>query len=133
MRTLVFSALLVAASAFATPPSGNEATGAMHSRLAAASKSRTRDDVARAFDKNKGRIHALYTRALKDNPALQGKIVLSITIVPDGRVRECIVVSSTLNDAALVKGIVEHVSAIDFGAKGTMVFSTEYPITFFPG
>lgn len=133
MRAFVFSVLLMATSAFATQPGGNEVAGAMHSRLAAASKSRTRDDVTRAFDKNKGRIFALYARALKDNPTLQGKIVLSITIVPDGRVRECIVVSSTLNDAALVKGIVEHVSAIDFGAKGALVFSTEYPLTFFPG
>src|ERR1700690_570600 len=34
--------------------------------------------------KNKGAIDAMYARALRDNPALQGKVVLEITIAPSG-------------------------------------------------
>ena len=32
------------------------------------------------FDRNKGAIYALYTRALRDKPDLQGKLVLELTI-----------------------------------------------------
>lgn len=127
MRTFVLAAFLMATSAFATQAGANEA---VHSRLAAASASRTQDDVARVVERNKGRIFALYIRALRDNPALEGTVVLSLTIAPHGALTKCTVASSTLDDAALVKRIVEHFLSIDFGAKGTKVYKGEYPLTF---
>lgn len=130
MRTFVLAAFLMTTSAFAAQASGNEAAGAMHSRLAAASASRTKDDVARVVDRHKGPIYALYARALRDNPTLEGTVVLSLSISPAGAVTKCTVASSTLDDSALVKRIVEHFNSIDFGAKGTKLYKGEYPITF---
>src|SRR3984957_4270215 len=37
--------------------------------------SRSADEIALVFTKNKGAIDAMYARALRDNPALQGKVV----------------------------------------------------------
>src|SRR5215471_19240619 len=48
--------------------------------------SRSREEIERVFDLNKGSIYTLYNRALRQNPALQGKLVLRLTIAPDGRV-----------------------------------------------
>ena len=47
--------------------------------------SRSDEEIALIFDRNKGAIYALYTRALRDKPDLQGKLVLELTIAPDGR------------------------------------------------
>jgi outer membrane biosynthesis protein TonB len=131
MRTFLFAAFLIATSAFGTATSRNEAGGAMHSRLAAASASRTRDDVGRVVDENKGSFYALYARALRDNPGLQGTIVLSISIAPGGTVTKCTVASSTFNDPVFEKRIVERFSSINFGAKGANTYTAEYPMSFF--
>ena len=40
------------------------------------------------FDRNKGAIYSLYTRALRDKPELQGKMVLELTIAR-GRFDTC--------------------------------------------
>ena len=48
--------------------------------------SRSEEEIALVFDRNKGAIYALYTRALRDKPDLQGKLVLELTIAA-GRLR----------------------------------------------
>jgi len=111
MRTFILAALLIATSAFA-------------------SVARTRNDVDLVFDKNKGRIYALYARELRKNPYLQGEIVLSLSIAADGTVTKCNVASSTLYHRELEKLIVEHFTSLNFGAKGTQPFSLKFPITF---
>ena len=50
------------------------------------------------FTKNKGAIDAMYARALRDNPALQGKVVIELTIAPSGDITAARIVSSELND-----------------------------------
>ena len=61
------------------------------------------------FDRNKGAIYALYTRALRERPELQGKVVLEFTIAPSGEVTACRVVSSELSDPELERKIVARV------------------------
>ena len=53
-----------------------------------------------------GALYALYTRAQRDNPGLQGKLVLEITIAPSGEVTNVRVVSSELGDPELERKIV---------------------------
>ncbi len=36
------------------------------------------------FDRNKGATDVLYRRALREHPELQGKVVLEVTVTPDG-------------------------------------------------
>jgi TonB family protein len=93
---------------------------------------RSREEIERVFDANKGRIFTLYNRALRENPALQGKVVLRLTIAPEGRVTFCEVVSSELDDAELEKALVQRVLQFQFDAKDVEPITTTKPIDFFP-
>ena len=57
------------------------------------------------FDQNKGAIYALYNRALRRDPTLQGKMVLKLTIEPSGAVSLCEIVSSEIEDEELERKI----------------------------
>jgi protein TonB len=93
---------------------------------------RDREEVEEVFDQNKGSIYALYNRALRDNPALQGKLVLKLTIEPDGSVSSCSIVSSELNDPALEAKLIERVKLFRFKAKDVPQVTTTKPLDFFP-
>jgi len=94
--------------------------------------SRSREEIELVFDRNKGAIYALYNRALRDSPALQGKIVLELTIAPWGEVTSCRVVSSELNDAELERKLVARVKLFKFDEKDVEAVTTTKPIDFFP-
>ena len=94
--------------------------------------SRSREEIERVFDTNKGRIFTLYNRALRENPALQGKVVLKLTIGADGRVQSCEVVSSELHDPELEKGLVQRVLQFQFEPRDVETITTTKPIDFFP-
>ena len=93
---------------------------------------RSKEEVELVFDRNKGAVYALYSRALRDRPELQGKLVLEFTIAPSGEVTACRVVSSELNDPELERKIVARVRLIRFEAKDVETMTTTKPIEFFP-
>jgi periplasmic protein TonB len=94
--------------------------------------SRSREEIERVFDRNKGAIFALYNRALRQNPALEGKLVLRLTIASDGRVTFCEVVSSELGDPELEQRLVQRVLLFQFESKNVEPITTTKPIDFFP-
>jgi TonB family protein len=94
--------------------------------------SRSEEEIALVFDSNKGAIYALYGRALRDTPELQGKLVLEFTISPAGEVTECHVVSSELNNPELERKIVARVKLFRFAAKDVATITTTKPIEFVP-
>jgi periplasmic protein TonB len=94
--------------------------------------SRAREEVEIVFDRNKGALYALYGRALRDAPELQGKLVLEFTIAPTGEITMCRVVSSELNDPELEKKIVARVRLIRFKAADVEPLTVSKPIDFFP-
>ncbi|HEY4881031.1 MAG TPA: AgmX/PglI C-terminal domain-containing protein [Steroidobacteraceae bacterium] len=94
--------------------------------------SRTQEEIALIFDRNKGAIYALYGRALRDVPDLQGKLVLEFTIAPSGEVTECHVVSSELKNPELESKIVARVKLFRFEPKDVAVITTTKPIEFVP-
>jgi len=93
---------------------------------------RSQEEIELEFDRNKGAIYALYSRALRERPELQGKMVLEFTIAPSGEVTACRVVSSELNDPELERKIVARVKLIRFAAKDVEPMTTTKPIEFFP-
>jgi TonB family protein len=94
--------------------------------------SRTREEVELVFDRNKSAIYALYSRALRDNPALQGKVVLEVTIASSGEVTDCRIVSSELGDPELERKLVARVKMFRFDASDVAPMTTTKPIEFFP-
>ena len=93
---------------------------------------RSEEEIAMVFDSNKGAIYALYARALRMNPMLQGKVVLEFTIAPNGVVTRCRIVSSELHDATLERAIVARVMAFRFEPEKVDPTTATKPIDFFP-
>ena len=97
-----------------------------------AKAARTREEIELVFDKNKSAIYSLYSRALRENPALQGKVVLEVTIAPSGEVTECRVISSELGDPELERKLVARVKMFRFDDRDVATMTTTKPIEFFP-
>lgn len=93
---------------------------------------RSLEEIQLVMDRNKGGLYAIYNRALRSNPALQGKLVLKLTIAPSGAVTNCEIVSSELNDDDLERRVVARVKLINFGAKDVPSITINYPIFFAP-
>jgi protein TonB len=117
----------------ASPVAGiGPAGGARRTGGSSGKASRSREEIELVFDKNKGAIFALYNRALRSDPTLEGKLVLRLTIAPSGVVTFCEVVSSELNDPELEEKLVRRVKLFHFEAKDVEPITTTKPIDFFP-
>lgn len=94
--------------------------------------SRSREEIELVFDRNKGAIFALYNRALRTDPTLQGKLVLRLTIAPSGEVTFCEVVSSELGSPEMEQKLVQRVLMFRFEPRDVEPVTTTKPIDFFP-
>lgn len=93
---------------------------------------RSIEELQLVFDKNKGAIYAIYNRVLRDDPTLEGKVVLELTIAPSGRVSKVRVISSELNNSKLERKLVARIKLFRFGKKNVDIMITTYPIVFLP-
>lgn len=109
----------------------NESAAPASKRISGSS-SRTESEIARVFEENKGAIYSMYNRALRGDPTLQGKVVLEITIEPDGSVSACRIVSSDLNNPEFEKKIIARVKLFRFKAGDIKQATIKYPIDFVP-
>lgn len=94
--------------------------------------SRSVEDVRLIFERNKGAIYAIYNRALRDDPSLQGKVVLELKIAPAGRVEGLRIVSSELKAADLESKLLARIRQFDFGAKDVETLVVTWPVDFLP-
>ena len=79
--------------------------------------SRTDEEIQIVFDRYKSAFYRDYNRTLRINPTLQGKMVLRLTIEPDGSVSMCQLQSTDMDSPDLVTQVVNRVKTINFGAK----------------
>ncbi|MDX1252595.1 MAG: AgmX/PglI C-terminal domain-containing protein [Gammaproteobacteria bacterium] len=98
----------------------------------AAKGGRSDAELQMAFDKNKGALYSLYKRAQRQDPNLQGRVVLKLTIDPSGKVSACDVVSSELDSQELIQKIVARVLMFDFGSEDTGTAVKTFSIDFVP-
>jgi periplasmic protein TonB len=110
----------------AATPGGNV------TRSGSGKASRSIEDVKLVFERNKGAIYALYNRALRGDPSLQGKVVLELKIAPDGSVTSCRVVNSELKNEDLERKLVARVRQFDFGNKDVEPMVVNWPVDFLP-
>ena len=95
--------------------------------------SRTDEEIQIVFDRYKASFYRLYNRELRNDPSLQGQMVLRLTIEPDGSVSMCTLQSSDMDAPALADQVVNRVKTINFGAKeGVPALTIVYPIDFLP-
>ena len=94
--------------------------------------SRSIEEIKLVFERNKGAIYAIYNRALRDDPALQGKVVLELKIAPGGEVASLRIVSSELKADELEKKLLARIRSFDFGAKDVEAMVVTWPVDFLP-
>jgi membrane protein involved in colicin uptake len=95
--------------------------------------SRTDEEIQIVFDRYKSAFYRDYNRELRRNPTLQGKMVLRLTIEPDGAVSMCQLQSTDMDAPDLVTLVVNRVKTINFGPKdGVQAVTIVYPIDFLP-
>jgi len=93
---------------------------------------RSDQSVRREMDKNKGAIFAIYHRALRRDPALQGKYVFEMLIDPDGSISEIKLLSSELANAGLERKILSRVRLIRFDVEKVIKTRVNYSFDFLP-
>jgi len=93
---------------------------------------RSLQEVQWIFDRDKGGFSALFNSVARKTPGmLGGKIVVSLTIAPDGSVTRCELISSSFHNTELERLIVARVKQLNFGAKSVPIFTySAYPINF---
>ncbi len=94
---------------------------------------RTDEEIQIVFDRYKATLYRIYNRELRNDPTLRGKMVLRITIEPNGEVSACKIESTDLASAGLKTEVVERVKRFNFGPKENVSRLTIlYPIDFLP-
>lgn len=93
---------------------------------------RSEEEIRRVMDKNKAAIFAIYNRALRQNPALQGKVVVKMMIEPNGSVSAASIVSSDLQDPELEGKILARLRLIRFSAADVTQTPLTYSFDFLP-
>ena len=94
--------------------------------------SRSIEEIKLVFERNKGAIYAIYNRALREDPTLEGKVVLELKIAPSGEVVECRIASSELRSPELERKLLARVKQFDFGAKDVSMMTINWPVDFLP-
>ena len=94
--------------------------------------SRSIEEIKLVFERNKGAIYAIYNRALREEPALQGKVVLELKIAPSGEVMDCRIVSSELRARELEQKLLARIKQFDFGSKDVAQMVVSWPVDFLP-
>ena len=109
-----------------TPRPGRAATSAQNLG------GRSDDAIRRVMDQNKGAIFALYNRALRKDPLLEGKLVFEMVIEPDGSITELNLLSTELADPELTRRILSRINLIRFGQDDVLTTRVNYSFDFLP-
>lgn len=113
-------------------PEGSKGEGGARAQRELDARQRSIEDIRRVFDTNKGAIFAIYNRALRQDPTLQGKVILELVISPTGQVMDVKVVASEIDDETVVAKIVNRVRMFNFGKSDVGTTTINYPVHFLP-
>jgi len=93
---------------------------------------RPSENIEQHMDLNKSAFFALYNRALRRNPGMEGEVIFKITILASGKVSKVSIVSSGLDNAKLEAKLKARIRLINFGALKVETWSDKYRMTFLP-
>ena len=93
---------------------------------------RSDESIRRIMDKNKGAIFSIYNRALRKDPALEGKFVFEMVVEPGGQVSSVKLISSELNNQSLERKILSRIRLIRFPEAAVATTRVNYSFDFLP-
>ncbi|QSP93717.1 AgmX/PglI C-terminal domain-containing protein [Marinobacter salinisoli] len=94
---------------------------------------RAMSGIRQKFYAQQSALYSLYRRELRQDPTLEGTVLLELVIEPDGSVSDCQVVSSELDNPALEKRIAMRVRLFNFGSANVETRRVRFPLDFLPG
>ena len=93
---------------------------------------RDMQSIRRTLERYKGSVYALYTKALRKNPDLNGRFIFEFVILANGDISGLKLVSSELNEANLEKQMLKKIGGIKFGAADNIPTAVQYTFSFLP-
>lgn len=93
---------------------------------------RSDESIRQVMDRNKGSIFAIYNRALRGDPLLEGKLVFEMLISASGEIAEITLLSSELADEELTRKILARIRMIRFEAADVVTTRVNYSFDFLP-
>jgi TonB family protein len=112
--------------------SGSGGSGGTLTKAAGGKASRSIEEIKLVFERNKGAIYAIYNRALREDPTLQGKVVVELKIAPTGAVIGARVLSSELKSPELENKLLARIRSFEFSAKDVEPMVVTWPVDFLP-
>src|SRR5690554_79019 len=96
------------------------------------SGARSEEEIRKVVEQHKGAIFSIYNRALRQNAALQGKVVVKMIIDANGTVSSATIVSSALQDPDLEAKLLQRIRLISFPALNVAQTTLNYSFDFLP-
>jgi len=93
---------------------------------------RDMQSIRRTLERYKGSVYALYTKALRKNPELNGRFIFEFVILANGDISGLKLVSSELNEAKLEAQMLKKIGGIKFGAADHIPTAVQYTFSFLP-
>lgn len=112
----------------ATEPAARESESGGSGEIAA----RSDEDIRQVIDQHMGAIFSIYNRALRQDPTLQGKLVVHMVIEPSGEISEARIESSELDSEELEQRLLGRILLISFPAEDVTVTRVNYTFDFLP-
>lgn len=94
--------------------------------------SRETESIRKVLDANKGAIYAIYRKALRSDPSLQGKLTVNLQIAPNGSVSAVKLVFSELQSPEVEKKLLNRIRLINFGDQQVTLTILDYSFNFLP-
>lgn len=93
---------------------------------------RSEEEMRRVMDANKSAIFAVYNRALRSDPTLEGKLMVSMTIEASGFISLVTLISSQLDDTELEEKLLTRIKLIQFPAGEYALTTLNQTFDFLP-
>ena len=94
---------------------------------------RSEAQIRQVLEANKSSLYTLYSRALRSNPLLKGKVIFELVIRADGSLADVTIVRSELNDAKLERQLLLRLRSVNFGAAAVTLTRSQWTVEFLPG
>jgi protein TonB len=94
--------------------------------------SRQTESIRKVLDANKGAIYAIYRKALRSDPSLQGKVTVKLSIEPNGGVSNVELVFSELDSIDVENKLLSRIKLINFGEQQVTTTLLDYSFNFLP-
>ena len=93
---------------------------------------RSEEETRRVMDANKSAIFAIYNRALRSDPTLEGKFLVEMVVEPDGFISSVNLISSQLDDPELEQRLLTRIQLIQFPAGNYATTTVNQTFDFLP-